>query len=333
MSCVNGFPIDITNNPKGTCDLKCKYSFKYNDSISNITNKGTSLKLTYDKTNTYPVVFNSNPYYVSDISIFSPSLHTYSGMRADAEILIRHMSDYNNVLWVCIPLIKSNTMTKSTEVLENIISNANKFANKANSTTYLKNNINLNHFIPSKKFYSYKNCTNNENFIVFSKDDGGYAIIKEEQLSLLKNIISDATSTIKTTKNDEFYVNNQGPQSLAGDVTGDIYIDCKPVSDDGKIIEDAPPKLSSLEEMFSPESMKNFKNSNTFKLLIALLSIIGFFILYKLVMKLIDKLFGAEEGGGDAIVQSKPSVNRVNGSKSSSSKAPVVAEAVAVAEV
>lgn len=305
MSCINGFPIDITNNPKGTCDLKCKYSFKYNDSTSTIKNVGGKyLKLSYEKINTYPVVFNSYPYYVSDIYIFSPSLHTYSGMRADAEILIRHMSDSNTVLWVCIPLIKSNTMTKSTEVLENIISNANKFANKSGSTTYLTNKINLNHFVPSKKFYSYKNCKNDENFIVFSIEDGGYSIIKENQLTNLKKIIGDYTTTIKTNKMDDFYVNNQGPQSLAGDVTGDIYIDCKPVSDDGKIIEDAPPKLSSLEEMFSPESMKKFKESNGFKVLIAILSLIGVFILYKLVMKIIDKVFGAEEGSADIEVSS-----------------------------
>jgi carbonic anhydrase len=296
MSCINGFPIDITNNPKGTCDLKCKYSFKYHDSISTIKNiKKMYLMLSYEKINTYPVIFNSNPYYASDVFIFSPSLHTYSGMRADAEILIRHMSDYNNVLWVCIPLIKSNTVNKSTEILENIITNASKFANTAGSTTYLKKSINLNHFIPpNKKFYSYKNCKNNENFIVFSKDDGAFVTIKEDQLNNLKKIIGDYTTVIKISKGIDFYVNNQGPQSLAGDVTGDIYIDCKPVNDDGKMIEDSPPKMSSLEEMFSPESMKKFKESNAFKILIAFLSLIGIFILYKIIMKILDNFFGVE---------------------------------------
>lgn len=315
MSCINGFPIDITNNSKGTCDLKCKYSFKYNDSTSTISNIGGKyLKLSYEKINTYPVVFNSYPYYVSDVFIVSQSLHTYSGMRADAEILIRHMSDYNTVLWVCIPLIKSNSVNKSTEILENIISNASKFANKASLTTYLKESINLNHFIPNKKFYSYKNCKSSENFIVFSKDDGAFATIKEEQLNTLKNIISDYTSVIKTNQISDFYVNNQGPQSLAGDVTGDIYIDCKPVSDDGKIIEDAPPKMSSLEEMFSPESMKKFKNSNAFKILIALLSLIGIFILYKIIMKVIDKFFGEEVNPNSSIstkiINNNPSVDK-----------------------
>lgn len=300
MSCINGFPIDITNNPKGTCDLKCKFSFKYNDSTSTITNIGKKyLKLSYEKINTYPVVFNSYPYYVSDVLIFSPSLHTYSGLRADAELIIKHASDYNTRLWVCIPLIKSNSVNKYTQTLENIISNASKFANKSGSSTYMKETINLNDFIPNKKFYSYKNCANSENFIVFSKEDGAYSTIKEEQLNNLKKIIKDYTSVIKTNQMNKFYVNNQGPQSLAGDVTGDIYIDCKPVSEDGKIIEDASPKMSSLEEMFSPESMKKFKDSNAFKILIAFLSLIGIFILYKIIMKIIDNFFGVEESGID----------------------------------
>lgn len=325
MSCINGFPIDITNNPKGTCDLKCKFSFKYNDSTSTITNIGKKyLKLSYEKINTYPVVFNSYPYYVSDVLIFSPSLHTYSGLRADAELIIKHSSDYNTRLWVCIPLVKSNSVNKYTQTLDNII-NASKFANKSGSSTYMKETINLNDFIPNKKFYTYKNCANSENFIVFSKDDGAFATIKESQLTDLKKNIGDYTSFIKTNQTNEFYVNNKGPEGLSGDITGDIYIDCKPVSDDGKIIEDTPPKMSSLEEMFSPESMKKFKDSNAFKILIAFLSLIGIFILYKIIMKIIDKFFGAEEGGDTG--KPKPIVNDsgtpVSSSASSSASADV----------
>ena len=40
-------PIDINDTPTNTCDLKCKYSFKYKESTSTITNNQYYLSLTY----------------------------------------------------------------------------------------------------------------------------------------------------------------------------------------------------------------------------------------------------------------------------------------------
>ena len=39
MNCENSTaPIDINNNPTGTCDLKCKFNYKYKESGSKLTN-------------------------------------------------------------------------------------------------------------------------------------------------------------------------------------------------------------------------------------------------------------------------------------------------------
>lgn len=290
MSCKNNFPIDITNNPKGVCNLKCKYSYKYNDSISTIKNVNNNyILLNYDRVNTYPVIFNSYPYYVSDIFIFRQSLHTYSGIKADGELLIRHMSDYNTILWVCIPIIMSDVKNKSSEILSNIISNASKYANVADLTTYLKESINITFLIPNKRFYSYKNCAN-DNFIVFSKDDGAFIGISELQLSELKNIIIDTSETVEVSKTDDFYVNNDGGKLLGDDITGDIYIDCKPVVDDGDIIDENISGLSSFDEMFSHENLKNFKDSYILKFILLLVFLLILYFLYKLLLVLINNL-------------------------------------------
>jgi hypothetical protein len=300
--------MDITSNdiikPKGTCDLKCKYSFKYNDSVSTITNTGIFLKLTYERPNAHPVLFNSFPYYVSNVYIYSPSLHTYSGVKADGEILIEHISDYNIPLWICIPLIKNEAFNKSSNILDYIIGNAFKYMKPDSQPYNLTNTINLNDFIPNKKFYSYRSC-DNKNYIVFSKDDGAYCTIKNQTLVNLKSIIKNSTIEVNNDKDREFFVNDKGPQSLSGNVADDIYIDCKPVSDDGNIIESIPtkPKETFLEEMFNPENLKKFKKSVFFYILIGILSLIGLYILFKILMKIIDSF-----GGNEQIVESSNQV-------------------------
>lgn len=309
MTCVNKYPMDITNNniikPKGTCDLKCKYSFKYNDSISTIINTGNYLKLSYERHNTHQVLFNSSPYYVSNIYIYSPSLHTYSDVKADGEIIIEHTSISDIPLYVCIPLIKNEASSKSSNTLDYIIDNAVKYMKPDSQPYNLINTINLNHFIPNKKFYSYKSCEN-KNYIVFSKEDGAYCTIKNKTLTNLKSIINNSKIEVNTNKDREFFVNNKGPESLSGNMRADdIYIDCKPVNDDGNIIESNSTKSKEtfLEEIFNPENIKKFKKSIFFYILIGILVLIGLYILFKLLMKLIDSF-----GGNDSqpVIESKP---------------------------
>jgi carbonic anhydrase len=280
MNCESSnSPIDITDKSSGNCDLKCKFLFKYTDSSSTITNKGNYLSLSYDKQNTDPVVYNSTPHYVEEVRIYTPSLHTYNGSNADAELIIIHTNDYNTKLLVCIPIIPS----EQASVLEFIIETASKFAKKSGQNTFMSKPMNLNNFIPLKKMYVYRGnlpfspCNGDNNIIVFNKNENTYLSISKQSLNLLNNII---TKNVIKQKENTYFVNTKGPLSLSTSDGGEIYIDCKPVSDDGKAIDDEDENeiKSPLSDMFSKINYKSIVNSIIFQII---MSIIGAYIIYK----------------------------------------------------
>jgi carbonic anhydrase len=306
MSCeLATAPIDINNNPSGTCDLKCKYNFKYKDTSSKLTNNVYFLSLTHDQFYPNPVTFNADSYQVSEIRIYSPSLHTYSGSKADGEIIIVHAGTQGNLL-VCVPLVKgSASSSKSSLDLENIIYNSKKFTRKANQETPLQKAINLTNFVPSgKPFYSYKAtlpyvpCNGEYNYVVFSKDDNAYVTISEIQLETLKSIISSHSMEIKT--GTKFYVNSGGANTeLAGGKNEEIYIDCQPVSEEGEVIgSTSKPKTSDSQDFFKKIDLSKIVNSNIFQIIIAIIVV---YLVYYLFMYLVRN-FGKNKTGGAAVV-------------------------------
>ena len=289
MSCSeSNSPIDITDKNSGVCELKCKYMFKYNDSSIKIINKGDYLSLNYDKPTTEPVLYNSIPYYVEEIRIYSQSLHSYNGSKADAELIIIHTNDYNTKLLVCIPILSTTNVSGP---LELIISTASKFANTKDKTTFITKTINLNDVVPSKKMYIYSGtlpfppCNEENDIIVFNKNDGAYISISKDSLNGLNKIIKQ--NSIKS-KTNNFYVNNKGPQSLSIDESGEIYIDCKPISDDGNEIDssNAGVTKSPINDMFSKIDYKSIVNNVAFQII---MSIIGAYIIYKFFFYIMDK--------------------------------------------
>jgi len=314
MNCPNSTaPIDINNNPTGTCELKCKYNFKYKESGSKLTNNAFYLSLTYDQTYPAPVKFNADSYQLNEIRIYSPSLHTYSGSKSDAEIIAVHSGENGNLL-VCVPLVKGNKSDSNSGIdLENIISNAKKFARKENEETALQKNINMNNFIPNAKpFYSYKAtlpyvpCNGEYNYIVFSKDDNAYVTISEEQLSSLNSVISPHSMDVKTNTN--FYINKLGANTSSGK-NDEIYIDCKPVSDSGDVIGEDVPKDDAIQKFFKKIDLSNIQNNIFFQILIAIILI---YLIYFLFMYLL-RSFGKTKIGG-SVVQSLP-INQIINNK------------------
>lgn len=289
MSCLNSTsPININNDSSGTCDLKCNYRFKYNDSTTTIKNKGNYLSLTYEKPNIDPVVYNSTSYYVEEIRIYTPSLHESFGSKTDAELIIIHASDYGGKLLVCIPI--SSTNADTSPLLETIILTSSQFADTLNKKTFLTKSINLNSLIPSKKMYIYKGtlpfspCNGEHTIIAFSKKDDAYIPISNNNLEVLNKLIKK--NSIKSKKNT-FYTNTKGPTNLLANSSDEIYIDCKPISDDGKIIDDDEKEMKTpLTDLFSKLNYKKIINSIYFQIFI---SLIAAFIIYKLFNFIIGK--------------------------------------------
>jgi carbonic anhydrase len=295
MSCMNSTsPININNESSGTCDLKCNYRFKYNDSTTTIKNKGNYLSLTYEKPNIDPVVYNSTSYYVEEIRVYTPSLHESFGSKTDAELIIIHTSDYNGKLLVCIPI--SSTKTDTSPLLETIILTSSQFADTLNKKTFLTKSINLNSLIPSKKMYIYKGtlpfspCNGEHTIIAFSKKDDAYIPISNNNLEVLNKLIKK--NSIKSKKNT-FYTNTKGPTNLLANSSDEIYIDCNPISDDGKIIDDdkiigdgEKVMITPLTDFISNFNYKKIINSIFFQIFISLIVTL---IIYKLFNFIIDK--------------------------------------------
>lgn len=121
MSCEKSTaPINITDKPNGTCNLKCKYTFKYKDTNTVLKNKNFYLSLTHERSYPSPVKYNEFDYNVDEVRMYSPSLHSYNGTKSDAELIIKHSSINGGLLFVCIPIVKTEQTNNSTAFLSTL---------------------------------------------------------------------------------------------------------------------------------------------------------------------------------------------------------------------
>ena len=231
MSCPNSnSPIDINiQDISGNCDLKCAYNFKYPISSCNVTNRGTYLSLKYDSFSNPPVTFNTKPYNVTEIRIYNPSLHAFSGKKTVGEIVIVHNSTKGgNPLLVCIPLIGENSSAKASMQLTTIIDTMTATKDGETESVSL-NDFTLNDFVPYNPFFTYtalqpyQPCVGNVDIIVFGVAKSACKI-SSDTLSKLQSINSPNDYTIKT--GPLLFYNATGPGSATGN--DEIYIDCKP---------------------------------------------------------------------------------------------------------
>jgi carbonic anhydrase len=95
MSCPDATaPINISmENITGKCDMKCSYSFQYNNSSCVATNRGDYISISYDKSSSPPIQYNTVGYDVQEIRLYTPSLHSYNDVKTDAEFIIIHNSN------------------------------------------------------------------------------------------------------------------------------------------------------------------------------------------------------------------------------------------------
>lgn len=236
MSCPDATaPIDISRESVvGKCDLKCEFSFHYNDSACVATNRGDYISLSYDTSSSPPVTYNSASYDVKEVRIYSPSLHSFNGTKADGEFIIIHESaSGSNPLFVCIPVKSSNTGEASSKNLTTIVQTlASNAPAEDEKTTVAISRFNLNAFVPRKPFFSYTGsepfqpCSTGKNeYIVFSTDT---AIgVAERVIGALQKVISENSYDIKPSPG--LFFNEKGPTNGPG--ADQIYIDCQPVGE------------------------------------------------------------------------------------------------------
>jgi carbonic anhydrase len=214
-----------SQNVSGNCDLKCSYNYQYNQSNSVATNNGVFISLSYDKGTSNQVVYNTQNYYVSQINIYSPSLHSFNGNLANAELVIEHVPEMGgDLLYVCIPIISSTNSSDASNILSEIIQSVANNAPAANERTNLNiSNFNLNTIVPNKPYFSYSGTQGLVGQIIVFGNLNAIPIT-QKFLNSLSKIIKPYPITI--AGGGVFY-NSKGPNQTQ--ITGNgIYISCQP---------------------------------------------------------------------------------------------------------
>ena len=257
MTCTA--PIDI-NHTELSCTLKCAYSFNYTDTGIILSNEDGYLNISYEQppssSTKSQVTYNSKDYNVDSIRLYHPSLHTYAGVQADAELVIIHKvtSGNNSIppLHVCIPIVVEETVTPTSQTFQLIMKNIPQSTKSVQLKTI---NFNLNSFIPMAPFYSYTGssiypaCGTICDYVVFSKDTDktGYITMNNADYTILSKVTPHLLKGIKTYESKDYAINIEGPTYGAG-TKGKIMIKCNPVGDNGELIADQQQSIEAKEE-------------------------------------------------------------------------------------
>lgn len=291
MSCPNATaPIDIVKNNAEVCDKKCDIAFDYPNTSVTAKNLGDCLRFSFDKSASPPVSFNKELYEVQEMRLFTPSLHTFSGSRADAEIVIVHNNlGSSRTLLVCVPV--KNTSTKAGE-LDALINQVAQKANTPDSSANINVNVfSLKKLVPSKPYFFYNGtlpynpCNGKNDIIVYGQDNG--IAISPSTYTTLKQVITVSDYSTHNPTNGFFY-NKNGPSNFSG-AHDDIYFECNPTGSDGEIL------------VGQEKSTGGSLNIDTSKYAWILGAIFGAIILYGLIKIFgiaFDKIFTVPQTGG-----------------------------------
>ena len=246
------------SNVKGKCELKCSYAFKYTESNSTAKNNGVLIDLTYDSTNVPPVVYNTEKYVVENITIVSPSIHTFNDKSMPGEIIITHNpQNGGNSLKVCIPFTSSIESSTSSQLISDIINKVATNAPSQGDSTNLNMSFNLQKIVPRKPFFVYSG--DNSDWIVYGQLDA--IPLSSTTITTLQKIIKPFP--IPMPGGDLFY-NSKGP--ISGVQLGDgIYISCQPT---GSSEEETAVEYDKNSSSFD---FSNVLESPIFKLIIIIL--------------------------------------------------------------
>ena len=235
---------------KGKCDLKCSYNFKYSESAITAKNNGEMLSLTYDNSSTTQVMYNNRKYNVTSVYITCPSIHTFNGTTADAEICIEHTPVSGGPLFsVGVPIKSSSDSTAASSLLTDIITSVSTSAPaKGDSANLNIDGFTLDKIVPSKPFFSYTASSDNTQWIVFGILDA--IPLNSTVLTTLGQIIAPLPLSIT---GDALFYNSTGPNSVT--MGEGIYIKCNPTGNSTEEVAVEYAKNSSSSNGFSNETV------------------------------------------------------------------------------
>lgn len=311
-------PIDIVRNlqTEKICKLKCSYQFKYAPTTLSIWNMGSMILWELDEVSIPPVIYNDENYNVAIVILVQPSIHTFNGKHADAELIIFHMNTRGTKkLMVCIPIVQSSTSTSDSSTFFDLVMGEISQTAPAYGQHTIFNNatFSLSKFVPMKPYFSYTganflwnffdgkcyaiksyNQTTQEysekseplasdmDYIVFHVDDA--INMSPQALTMLKQFTPHSKEinipTIEASLNPGgvfFNPNGPVPQS-----SGEIYIDCQPTGADGELLVTARQDTGGL---LDNQTLKKVWNYTFMKMIVGAILML---ILWKVANNVIN---------------------------------------------
>ena len=243
-SCTATAPIDIPTKSNNTNPIKGTFNCVYDPDMCSgasvtISSDRAHLSINCSSGSKSTISFYGKPYVPTEIRIYAPSLHTYSGSQADAEIMIVHAPGSNansdsDGLIVSVPVTLSSSGSSSgSSDLAAIIQAANSInANTLaiNASAPINYDVNANSFIPDKPYFvyygtlPYDSCGGNYYYAVFTD-----TVSAAGPLSAL---VASNIATVQLSMKTNLQKSMTGPNTGAGSGSSDEYVLFEMIGDD-----------------------------------------------------------------------------------------------------
>jgi hypothetical protein len=227
MTCTA--PIDIPSGSNNVNPIKGTFNLVYSPDMCS----GALLTVSDDRTHLSmscsgsgsAISFYGTPYVPSEIRIYSPSLHTYNGANADAELLIVHVpgsgsGSGSDGLIVSVPVSLTSSSSSDNVDLAAIIQAANSISVATisiNPSVTMNYDVNANNFIPNRPYYvyngtiPYESCGGNYSYAVFTD--------KISAAGPLSALVASNIASVQQSMKTNLQKSNTGPVTGA-DGTG-----------------------------------------------------------------------------------------------------------------
>ena len=252
-------PINIpisssATNCKGTCSL----NFNYTDSVcnSNAATGNSILIPTYEPNSQMSVKYRGISYTPSKIEIYNGSLHTYSGSRAEAEMMVWHNGTggdgVGKTLIISVPITSSGGAAAGAGAIVDRIMSQTTTASTSSSPVSVNfsgdsanpiKTFNLKMLIPSQKpFFTYLGkppyATSGPivNYVVFPRNSTAVITVSSAAMATFKSTTKPYVPPVSSIPVGSISYNAVGANAGSAGPSDNLYIDCSPAGDDGVVL-------------------------------------------------------------------------------------------------
>jgi len=204
-------PINLTSTLNAPCDKKCNFIYNYGSASCSVTNMHDYLDIKcFDGNNTIKMDMLSGNLIPTSVRLYAPSLNTYDGEPAHAELIITHQNPGGRALFICIPIVSSEIDSSSAVWFSKFIKTVPvSIEDKTKTPPIWSNpgkpinvyNFTLNDIMPQSAFTIYENGTfdwacGTDNVIILFNKSSPTSTIKDDDYRTLRSLIVKKTMNI-----------------------------------------------------------------------------------------------------------------------------------------